>query len=32
MKENAEIKKTLGDLKSKTKNLTKKFEDLRGYL
>ncbi|MFW6124268.1 MAG: peptide chain release factor 2 [Acidobacteriota bacterium] len=30
MKENAEIKKTLGDLKSKTKNLTKKFEDLRG--
>jgi hypothetical protein len=32
MKENINTKKTLADLKSAAKNLTKKFEDLRGYL
>jgi hypothetical protein len=34
MKENESLKpkKTIADLKSDAKKLTKKFEDLRGYL
>ncbi len=32
MKENLKSKKTLADLKSLSKNLTQKFEELRGYL
>jgi hypothetical protein len=32
MKENIKAKKNLAELKSIAKNLTKIFEDLRGYL